>query len=99
MDIERITSSYKALVVIDDQTELNSAEKLKDDIFFVFKKVSYVPRYLITQEGQTKINVFVMDDEKIKWCLIGAFQQIKQVFIFSDRPEEYVQVFGMPKKV
>ena len=51
MDIERITSSYKALVVIDDQTELNSAEKLKDDLFFVFKKVSYVPRYLITPEG------------------------------------------------
>jgi hypothetical protein len=51
MDIDRITSCYKALVIVDDQTELNLAEKLKNDLFFVFKKVSYVPKYLITPEG------------------------------------------------
>ena len=51
MDIDRITSSYKALVIVDDQTELTLVEKLKNDIFFVFRKVSYVPKYLITSEG------------------------------------------------
>lgn len=72
----------------------------------MFSNLEDVPTWLQTQTPQQECDQsFLVIGENAsnlarKWLLIGAFQQIKSVFVFTNEPQSYTHVFGKtPSKV
>lgn len=46
MNVNQIANTYSALVVADAGTQLDSAIKLKSDLYFIFEDHNSVPAFL-----------------------------------------------------
>jgi len=79
MNVNWIANNYKALVIADAGTQLDSAATLKSDLFFVFNDHASVPPFLKVQAIEISFErpnyIVACDPQSIarKWLLIGAF--------------------------